>query len=78
MPSIIHSRCGRWAFAEINSACTIREELGLSFHVHASFHALTGQFLQEVQAKAAKWLIAAGGTMPNLEDIPRRRSAPPD
>ena len=28
----------------------------------------------ELQAKAAKWLAAAGGSAPDLEDIPRRRS----
>ena len=27
------------------------------------------------QIAAAKWLAAAGGSAPNLEDIPRRRSA---
>ena len=30
--------------------------------------------VKEVQAKAAKWLVDAGGGAPDLEDIPRRRS----
>ena len=30
--------------------------------------------VKEVQAKAAKWLVDAGGSAPDLEDIPRRRT----
>ena len=30
--------------------------------------------VKEVRASAAKWLAEAGGSAPDLEDIPRRRS----
>ncbi len=30
--------------------------------------------VRDLQAKAAKWLAEAGGTEPQMEDIPRRRS----
>ena len=33
-----------------------------------------GRRVKEIQAKAAKWLADAGGSAPDLEDIPRRRS----
>ena len=55
---------GRWAFAEFTAV----------FEIEQQFSELIGRFLADAQTSAAERLIRAGGSEPNLEDIPRRRS----
>ena len=55
---------GRWAFAEFTAV----------FEIEQQFSELIGRFLADTQTSAAERLIRAGGSEPNLEDIPRRRS----
>ena len=55
---------GRWAFAEFTEV----------FEIKAEFDGLIERFLSPAEADAAKWLAGAGGSAPNLEHIPRRRS----
>ena len=42
--------------------------------VKTEFDSLIGEFLPDRQMEAARWLANAGGSAPDLEYIPRRRS----
>ena len=64
--------CGRWAFAELTDVYTMRADFEAS--LSADFDSLVAPLLSE-EAAAADWLARAGGTAPDLEHIPRRRSA---
>ena len=64
---------GRWAFAELTEARRFESDLAALFP--ASIRLLE-PFMGRRWDRAAKILAEAGGTMPDLEDIPRRR--PPD
>ena len=55
---------GRWAFAEFTAV----------FEIEQQFSELVGRFLADTQTSAAERLIRAGGSEPNLDYIPRRRS----
>ncbi len=55
---------GRWAFAEFTAV----------FEIEQQFSELIGRFLADAQTSAAERLIRAGGSEPDIEDIPRRRS----
>ena len=57
-------QCGRWAFAEFTAV----------FEIEQQFSELIGRFLADAQTSAAERLIRAGGSEPDIEDIPRRRS----
>ena len=65
---------GRWAFAEFRDVYTIRQGFELRSGIHNEFERMTSEFLSEARAEAAQSLILAGGSMPDLEYIPRRRS----
>ena len=66
--------CGRWAFAEFRDVYTMREGLDLRNDIHNEFELVASEFLAEARAEAARSLILAGGSMPSLEYIPRRKS----
>ncbi len=55
---------GRWAFTEFTAV----------FEIEQQFSELIGRFLADAQTSAAERLIKAGGSEPDIEDIPRRRS----
>ena len=55
---------GRWAFAEFTAV----------FEIEQQFSELIGRFLADTQTSAAERIVRAGGSEPELEDIPRRRS----
>ena len=65
---------GRWAFAEFRDVHTMREGFELRNSLHNEFEHAASDSLKEVRAKAARSLILAGGSMPDLEYIPRRKS----
>ena len=65
---------GRWAFAEFRDVYTMREGFELRSSLHIEFEHVASEFLEEVRAEAAQSLIRAGGSMPDLEYIPRRKS----
>ena len=66
---------GRWAFAEFRDVYTMREGLELRSSLHNEFEHAASEFLKKARrAEAAQSLIRAGGTMPDLECIPRRKS----
>ena len=54
---------GRWAFAELTEF----------FGFEDRFQELVNGFQNETELVAAQWLADAGGSAPDLEDIPRRR-----
>ena len=66
---------GRWAFAEFRDVHTMREGVELRSSLHNEFEHVASEFLEEVRTDAAQSLIQAGGSMPDLEYIPRRKSA---
>ena len=55
---------GRWAFAEFTAVYEIEQQ----------FSDLIGRVLADAQTSAAERLITAGGSEPDLEYSPRRRS----
>ena len=65
---------GRWAFVEFRDVYTMQEGIELRGSIHNEFEHVARDFLEEVRAEAARSLIQAGGSMPNLEYIPRRKS----
>ena len=69
---------GRWAFVELRDVFTMREEIETRLLIHGEFERQTGTFLEAARARAARNLIAAGGSMPDLEYIPRRKSPMPE
>ena len=69
---------GRWSFVELRDVYTMREDIKTRLLIHGEFERQTGRFLRAARAEAARNLIAAGGSMPDLEYIPRRRSPMPE
>ena len=65
---------GRWAFAEFRDVYTMQEGFELRSSLHNEFEHVASDFLEEVRAEAARSLILAGGSMPDLPYIPRRKS----
>ena len=65
---------GRWAFAEFRDVYTMQEGFELRSSLHNEFEHVASDFLEEVRADAARSLILAGGSMPDLPYIPRRKS----
>ena len=65
---------GRWAFREFRDVYTMREGFELRSSLHNEFEHVASAFLEDVRAAAARSLIQAGGSMPDLEYIPRRKS----
>ena len=64
--------CGNWAFAEFCDLHAMEAEF--STEVEAEFDIMMKRFPSPSEIEAAKWLAKMGGTMPDLEHIPRRRS----
>ena len=69
---------GRWRFVELRDVYTMREEIEIRGLLHDEFERRTGGLLQAARAKAARSLIAAGGSEPDLEHVPRRKSPMPE
>ena len=65
---------GRWAFREFRDVYTMREGFELRSSIHNEFEHVASGYLEHARAAAARNLILAGGTMPDLEYIPRRKS----
>ena len=65
---------GRWAFREFRDVYTMREGFELRSSIHNEFEHLASEYLEHARAAAARNLIQAGGSMPDLEYIPRRKS----
>ena len=57
---------GRWAFIELTDVTTME----------ADYQAAFTRLLPKREVEAAKWLANAGGSAPNIQPIPRRRSTP--
>ena len=62
---------GRWAFVELKDVYTMRGD------VDAALEAVVSEALAPLlpEQAAADWLAKAGGSDPNVKDVPRRRSA---
>ena len=69
---------GRWRFVELRDVYTMREEIEIRGLLHDEFERRTGGFLQAARAEAARSLIAAGGSEPDLEHVSRRKSPMPE
>ena len=52
----------------------MREGFELRSSLHSEFEHVASEFLEEARAEAVQSLILAGGSMPDLECIPRRKS----
>ena len=63
---------GNWAFAEFSDVHAMEAEFGAK--VESEFNNMIKQFRSRAEVEAAKWLAKIGGSMPDLEHIPRRRS----
>ena len=64
---------GRWAFAEFRDVWEMEDDFGAA--VETRFEETLEPFLRDLRAGAARRLIQAGGSQPDLDDIPRRRGA---
>ncbi len=65
---------GRWAFAECRDVYAMESELARI--VEEKCDDADEQSRAESEIHAANWLARAGGSAPDLDDIPRRRSDP--
>ena len=65
---------GRWAFAEFTDVYGI--EAGLESKVAVEFGRMVNRVRLPDEIAASDWLADAGGSAPDLEDIPRRRRLP--
>ncbi len=63
---------GRWAFAEFTDIHGIEKDF--EDKVAVEMGRMVNRFRSSDEIAAADWLANAGGSAPNLEDIPRRRS----
>ena len=52
----------------------MREGFELRSDIHNEFEQVASEFLAEARSEAARSLILAGGSTPDLEYIPRRKS----
>ena len=67
---------GRWAFIELGDAYAMEDGFEARCSIRQQFtHAVQG-FLREISTAAAKRLALMGGTQPDAEYIPRRKSEP--
>ena len=69
---------GRWAFAEFTDVYTILDDLdaAVSPQTQTQFDELIEGFVKDARRDAATRLAAAGGSEPQLEYVPRRKSEP--
>ena len=72
-----HGGYGRWAFAEFRDVYTMRDDLEARRGIHDEFEGVVGPFLRETRQEAGQRLIMAGGSQPDLDDVPRRKSPMP-
>ena len=68
---------GRWAFAELRDVYTMQEDLGIEGRIHDEFESVTGPFLHRARGEASRSVVMAGGSRPDLDGIPRRKSPMP-
>ena len=67
---------GRWAFMELGRAYAMEDGFDARSSIRGQFVEAMRGFHRKPAAAAAKVLIQSGGTHPNAEYIPRRRSEP--
>ena len=67
-----HGCYGRWAFAEFTEVYEIQADF--EARVEEAFNDMIKRCLPEAEVEAAQWLAAAGGSGPDMADVPRRRS----
>ena len=67
-----HGRYGRWAFAEFTDVYEIQSDFEAK--VEDEFNEMIERYLPKAEVEAAHWLADAGGSAPDAEGIPRRRS----
>ena len=67
---------GRWAFIELSGACGMQDGFEARRIIRKQFERSMREFLKERTAAAAQALIRMGGTQPDAEYIPRRKSEP--
>lgn len=67
---------GRWAFMELGCAYVMEDGFDARSSIRGQFAEAMRRFQRKAAAAAAKVLIQSGGTHPNAEYIPRRRSEP--
>ena len=73
VPGVNHHGCyGRWAFAEFTDVYEIQSDF--EARVEEAFNGMIKRYLPKTAVGAAQWLADAGGSAPDVEDIPRRRS----
>ena len=73
VPGVNHHGCyGRWAFAEFTDVYEIQSDF--EARVEEAFSGMIKRYLPKTEVGAAQWLADAGGSAPDVEDIPRRRS----
>ena len=65
---------GRWDFAEFSDVYAMENDL--TTKIETEFGSVVDAHLRKRGAEAAGWLAAAGGSEPDMEYIPRRRSEP--
>ena len=67
---------GRWAFIELSGAYGMQDGFEARSTIRGQFAQAMREFLKERAAAAAQVLIQMGGTHPDAQYIPRRRSEP--
>lgn len=67
---------GRWAFIELGGAYEMQDGFEARSTIRGEFELAMREFLKEAAAAAAQELIRMGGTVPDAQYIPRRRSEP--
>ncbi len=72
-----HGGYGRWAFAELRDVYTMRDDLEAGSGIQDEFEGVVGPFLREARGEAGRNPIMAGGSQPDLDDVPRRKSPMP-
>ena len=65
---------GRWDFAELSDVYALESDL--TEKINAEFEEIVDNQVHKRETDAARWLVTAGGSEPEMEYIPRRRSEP--
>ena len=55
----------------------MQEDLDVEGRLHDEFEGLVGPFLREARKEAGRRLMTSGGSQPDLDDVPRRKSPMP-
>ena len=69
-----HGSFGRWEFAELSDVYALESDL--TEKINAEFEEIVDNQLHKRETDAVRWLVTAGGSEPEMEYIPRRRSEP--